>query len=224
MSLTSSQYYERGNLKNENHKSTRVLLEKGDEKRVDLDNKRVDLDNKRVDLDNKRVDLDNKSDNCNKLIKEIIHSENTTTKSQVNQDETNNEPELYEYMELMTNLKLLSYVKEQDKLAKTENKMEIDNRYYLQGVRRWYNGDSRDLTLHFIEKIVKSADSISEDLAKSKNSDDKYNLKLLTEDLISSKSGLNNLKITYNEDKLFISTIDNLIEKIKIRICKNQLI
>lgn len=208
MSLTSSQYYERGNLKNENHKSTRVHL---------------DTSERKVDLERK-VDPETKSESCNKLIKEIIRSENTPSKPQENQDETQNEPELYEYMELMTNLKLLSYVKEQDKLARTENKMEIDNRYYLQGVRRWMNGDSRDITLHFIEKIVKSADSISENLAKSKNPDDKYNLKLLTEDLISSKSGLNNLKITYNDDKLFISTIDNLIEKIKIRICKNQLI
>jgi hypothetical protein len=156
----------------------------------------------------------NKNENFSKMIKDIIKDDSTIKLP---------ENYLYNYTDLMTNLKLLSYVKEHDKLTHTDTKIEIDTRYYLQGVRRWFNGDSRDETLKFIERIVKSAEIISEELLKSRTTDDKYNLKLLTDDLISCKNGIYNVKITYNHDKLFVSTIDNLIEKIKIRISKNQL-
>ena len=38
-------------------------------------------------------------------------------------------------MDLMTNLKLISHLKEHDKLTQTEQKMEIDSRYYLQELK-----------------------------------------------------------------------------------------
>jgi hypothetical protein len=162
------------------------------------------------------------------LIKDIIKDQ---PKEQNKEKDINKEikdsmslPEdyLYNFMDLMTNLKLISHLKEHDKLTQTEQKMEIDSRYYLQGVRRWLGGDSRDETIKYIDRIIRSADTISEKFIKSKSEDDKHNLKLLTEDLIACRNGLNNLKITYNDDKLFISTIENFIEKIKIRINKNN--
>jgi hypothetical protein len=131
---------------------------------------------------------------------------------------------LFNLMELLTNLKLLSHVKQHDKLT-CDNKAElvcIDSRYYLQGIRRWICGDTRIETISFIDKIVVSAEYLSENLILSKNIDDKHNLKILTEDLISSKNGLNNLKITYFDDKLFVSRVENYIEKIKLRIDKNN--
>ena len=127
-------------------------------------------------------------------------------------------------MELLTNLKLLSHVKQNDKLTCDikNDVVEIDSRYYLQGIRRWICGDTRVETINFIEKLVISAEYLSENLILSKNVDDKHNLKILTEDLISCKSGLNNLKITYFDDKLFVSRIENYLEKIKLRIDKNN--
>lgn len=174
--------------------------------------------------------------NTTSLIKDIIEkqpkeSKTEKTEKDVQSKEINKEikdlialPEdyLYNIMDLMTNLKLVSHLKEHDKLTQTEQKMEIDSRYYLQGVRRWLGGDSRDETIKYIDRIIRSADSISEKFIKSKSEDDKHNLKLLTEDLIACRNGLNNIKITYNDDKLFISTIENFIEKIKIRINKNN--
>ncbi len=171
--------------------------------------------------------------NTTGLIKEIIKEQQTEKNKEQNKEqpkdlnkntEITNEPsdELYNFMDLMTNLKLISHLKENDKLTHTEEKMEIDTRYYLQGIRRWLGGDSREETIKYIDKIIRSADLISDKFIKSKSDDDKYNLKLLTEDLIACRNGLNNLKITYNEDKLFISTIENFIEKIKIRINKNN--
>ena len=135
-----------------------------------------------------------------------------------------NPENLFHLMELLTNLKLLSHLKQHDKLT-CDNKndlVEIDSRYYLQGIRRWICGDTRTETINFIEKLVASAEYLSENLILSKNIDDKHNLKILTEDLISSKNGLNNLKITYFDDKLFVSRVENYLEKIKLRIDKNN--
>ena len=131
---------------------------------------------------------------------------------------------LFHLMELLTNLKLLSHVKQNDKLTcdSKNDLIEIDSRYYLQGIRRWICGDTRAETINFIDKLVVSAEYLSENLILSKNVDDKHNLKILTEDLISSKSGLNNLKITYFDDKLFVSRVENYLEKIKLRIDKNN--
>jgi hypothetical protein len=131
---------------------------------------------------------------------------------------------LFDLMELLTNLKLLSHIKQNEKLScdNGNNFIEIDNRYYLQGIRRWMNGDSREETIKFVDKLINSTESISEKLINGSNEDDSHNLKLLTEDLISCKNGLNNLKLTYNDDKLFISKMDNYIEMIKMRIDKNN--
>jgi hypothetical protein len=170
---------------------------------------------------NKNLSNSTHETQTNSLIKEIIKEQ---PKDLNKNTEVKNEPvdELYNFMDLMTNLKLISHLKENDKLTHTEVKMEIDTRYYLQGIRRWLYGDSREETIKYIDRIIRSADVISDKFIKSKSDDDKYNLKLLTEDLIACRNGLNNLKITYNEDKLFISTIENFIEKIKIRINKNN--
>jgi hypothetical protein len=159
------------------------------------------------------------------LIKDIIKEqpkEQQKEQTEIKDSIALPEDYLYNIMDLMTNLKLISHLKEHDKLTQTEQKMEIDTRYYLQGVRRWFGGDTRDETIKYIDRIIRSADIISDKFLKSKSDDDKHNLKLLTEDLIACRNGLNNIKITYNDDKLFISTIENFIEKIKIRINKNN--
>ena len=159
------------------------------------------------------------------LIKDIIKEqpkEQPKEQNEIKDSIALPEDYLYNIMDLMTNLKLISHLKEHDKLTQTEQKMEIDTRYYLQGVRRWFGGDTRDETIKYIDRIIRSADIISDKFLKSKSDDDKHNLKLLTEDLIACRNGLNNIKITYNDDKLFISTIENFIEKIKIRINKNN--
>lgn len=141
-----------------------------------------------------------------------------------NDNNSNNFDTIYNLMEVLTNLKLLSHVKQSDKLAcnGTEDVVQIDTRYYLQGIRRWFYGDNRDETIKFIDRLILSSENLSESLILGLNPDDKHNLKLLTEDLIACKTGLNNLKSTYFDDKLFISKIENYIEKVNMRINKNN--
>ena len=171
-------------------------------------------------------DKNNDKNNENSIDEQIkiitqLPIQNNKKQQSINQPIPEN---LFHLMELLTNLKLLSHVKQHDKLTcDTKNELvEIDSRYYLQGIRRWICGDTRTETINFIDKLVVSAEYLSENLILSKNTDDKHNLKILTEDLISSKNGLNNLKITYFDDKLFVSRVENYLEKIKLRIDKNN--
>jgi hypothetical protein len=161
--------------------------------------------------DKNSINDNNVSDNNHK---DIVKNENKST----------NFEDIYNLMDTLTNLKLLSHVKQSDKLAcnSTEDVVQIDTRYYLQGIRRWYYGDNREETIKFIDRLILSSENLSETLILGLNTDDKHNLKLLTEDLISCKTGLNNLKSTYFDDKLFISKIENYIEKVNMRINKNN--
>ena len=157
-------------------------------------------------------------------IKDIKDIKTDLVKTDLVKTESTNYENIYNLMDTLTNLKLLSHVKQSDKLACNgiEDIVHIDTRYYLQGIRRWYYGDNRDETIKFIERLIISSENLSESLILGLNQDDKHNLKLLTEDLISCKTGLNNLKSTYFEDKLFISRIENYIEKVNMRINKNN--
>jgi hypothetical protein len=151
-------------------------------------------------------------------------SENNHTDLVKNETKSTKFEDIYNLMDTLTNLKLLSHVKQSDKLAcnATEDVVQIDTRYYLQGIRRWYYGDNREETIKFIDRLILSSENLSDSLILGLNTDDKHNLKLLTEDLISCKTGLNNLKSTYFDDKLFISKIENYIEKVNMRINKNN--
>jgi hypothetical protein len=186
-----------------------------------------------VDQNTENNNCENNNNSAN--IKDELIQDNTDMQNSNDSNGDNNSGEktveynkLFDLMELLTNLKLLSHVKQNEKLScdNNNNFVEIDNRYYLQGIRRWMNGDSREETIKFIDKLINSSESISEKLIMgtidNTNEDDAHNLKLLTEDLISCKNGLNNLKLTYNDDKLFISKMDNYIEMIKMRIDKNN--
>lgn len=115
--------------------------------------------------------------------------------------------EIFDFIELRKNLKLLSRINENDKLTIINGIINIDQRYYFQGLRRWYTNDSRDLTKKFIEKLIRSTEYYIRNL---KDVDD---LKHLSKSLLISKIGIENLCITYNDDKNFTSILSINIEQ-----------
>jgi hypothetical protein len=125
------------------------------------------------------------------------------------------------FINILINLKLLSHVKEYDKLTIYDDKLDIDKRYFRDIMRR-IRGESHVDTLNFIEKLVKSAEYHSIKLMKSGKQDDLHDLKLLTNDLEACQTGLNNLKVTYKSYNVVICKIDIYLEQIKTRIIKNK--
>ena len=68
---------------------------------------------------------------------------------------------------IITNLKIISNVKPNDKLTVRDNILDIDKPYYYQGMQRWWNDDSRATTLQELEKIIHKAFAIIDNIYKS---------------------------------------------------------
>jgi hypothetical protein len=118
---------------------------------------------------------------------------------------------------ILSNLTVLSKIQKYDKLLviihkDKENKeidfeIKIDNAY-IKSISRWYYGQTRNLTIDYINKLVDIA-ILSHNQCNNNMTMTKY-ITLLE----SAKIGLANLKFTYYYDQTIISNLDIIIEKI----------
>lgn len=118
---------------------------------------------------------------------------------------------------ILSNLTVLSKIQKYDKLViikhedkqneKIDFEIKIDNTY-LKSISRWYYGQTRQLTIDYINKLVDIA-ILSHNQSNNNITMNKY-ITLLE----SAKIGLANLKFTYNYDQTINSNLDIIIEKI----------
>lgn len=132
--------------------------------------------------------------------------------------------DVFEFDELIVNLKLLSQLKKDEKLLNNNGSLDIDNRF-IQMIRRLYSGDGRDVTFNILKKINMSANFHSEKFINSLklkyDRDVEHNLQIMTRDLITAKIGYRNLLITYRDDESFLSKLDLCLDGLIVRINKN---
>lgn len=131
------------------------------------------------------------------------------------------------YDNIIFELKLLSKIKKTDKLTTSGEKLGIDTNGYLQGVYRAYNGDSRVATLERIEKLCENSFKFLNITLKNAQNNrgivfsvhQKNNineqLKQMWLEMSGAIKGLENLKITYQDDASIESRIDLCIDKMK---------
>ena len=157
--------------------------------------------------------------------------------NRINSDQQDNNSETNIDMSsemILLNLKIISQIKENEKLNINIDQLSIDNSK-CQFFTRAYYGNSRENTTIMIENIINNAlsstdkillDAVSNDDVKDDKRDE-----ILREDpsqllhrylLVMSNSikGLENLKVTYKDDVSVKSKLDLIIEKIKTRIEK----
>ena len=140
---------------------------------------------------------------------------------------------------LLLDLKIISNIKEFDKLSIKKN-IEIDTPHFLQSLTRKINGDSRERTIRYISDVINNIFTILDKLLKKEikseltssqhyyTKKEKYNFKsetvstyqTISQNLAESITGLQNLKITYLNDITTTAKIDMLIIKIQNRISK----
>jgi hypothetical protein len=81
----------------------------------------------------------------------------------INDNQSQNSDILLSYHDIQINLRLLSDLKEGEKIIIIDNKrMAVDNRY-LQSIRRSITMDSRNKTLKFIGDLIKSTRNVCRD-------------------------------------------------------------
>lgn len=133
---------------------------------------------------------------------------------------------------IFINLKIISNIKEYDKLLTLEENdiIEIDNAGLTQPLRRWWNGRNRNETIEFLNSFISEAfiiidDTLNNEIAGSSNTnffkESNHNiLQRFLLELTNSMKGLHNLKITYGYDIKFKSQLDTLVEGIEFRVEK----
>jgi len=159
-------------------------------------------------------------------------------------NENENENAIITVESILTNLKIISNLKPNDKLTIKDNILVIDQPYYYQGVTRWWNQDSRTGTMVELEKIVNDTFTIIDNIYTSElqsktgssidnnfyykrsipesyfKNENSQQLQSFSSELSNAIKGLQNLKLTYKNDISICSKIDVMIEKITIRIKK----
>jgi len=116
--------------------------------------------------------------------------------------------------DVILNLKLISKIKQNDKMIVVNKIIQVDNRF-LQPIFRWYTSDNRAETFNFITLIINKG---TENLLSDKKEDSIYSKEFIKKELLNSLQGLENLGATYKNDILISSKIDLLKDKIK-KIC-----
>jgi len=131
--------------------------------------------------------------------------------------------------ENILNLKIISKIKENDKLLANKSLLEIDSPHLFQSVNRWYNKENRNITIEKLNNILEGTFKITKILLeKEKNNKEEKSLEdnnsQIFQNLIlemkNSLVGIENLKKTYSEDILASSQLDLLISKLSSRIEK----
>ena len=94
------------------------------------------------------------NNNTNRNILDQSVSESITP-SLCSNDEISNSDILGNYLsidDIIINLKIISKIKEDDKMIVNDKTMDVDSRN-IQFVRRWLTSDNRETTINFITKI-----------------------------------------------------------------------
>ncbi len=180
-----------------------------------------------------------------------VENNNSKDTEDKNIKDTTNNHFTYDTLDsLLLDLKIISKIEEGDKICVSEHKnLSIDNSFLLQGIKRWYNSDSRLATINYIENTLNNTLFITNLILKNEtekqlsNKHKKQNLvqsiseKKIIENLhfkegnsqllkrfylemINATDGLKNLKVTYQSDISIASKIQIIIDKFSNRIKK----
>lgn len=132
------------------------------------------------------------------------------------------------------NLKIIAALNKDDKLAinESDSGISIETNDFTRAIRRWWNSQSRCQALDQIENVINESFTLTDEIFEMENNDNynesnesfcEENSSILHRFLLEFKGvmrGLDNLKLTYNDDVSIISRINILQERISIRTTK----
>jgi hypothetical protein len=115
----------------------------------------------------------------------------------------------------MANLKLIGMIKKGEKVCLKKGQLNIEQIDRLQSFRRWYNKDSRDVSLTHIRNTINDAIKIAKGIIGNTVQMDlkTWTIAALNSELRNCETGLLNLKTTYMEDQSFLANIEVLQDK-----------
>jgi len=133
--------------------------------------------------------------------------------------------------DVFINLKILSKLRNDEKLVVAEKLLNIDTSY-LQFITRWYKSESRERTIDYISHVIEESFRICDSTINAEmnrvsddpvfDEDNTELLQRLTNELSNCIDGLITIKITYRNDSLVQSRVDLLIENIRNKVQRNN--
>lgn len=120
-------------------------------------------------------------------------------------------------------LKIIGMVPKNGKLCVRKGQLSLDVADNTQAVRRWVQGDSRDVTLmharNTINSAVKISKALSEERATPPNTSagnlSRWTLGRLVAEMEQCDVGLQNLKTTYACDSAMVANLDVLSDRLR---------
>jgi hypothetical protein len=116
---------------------------------------------------------------------------------------------------IITNIKVISQLKPNDKLCIRKGHLYIDTSSNFQFLKRWFYCDSRDLVLIYMNTLVLNVRNILEKCVEYTKTDRLWILTRILTELENASDGLVNLIRTYNLDPYMIANIENVSLKFK---------
>lgn len=122
--------------------------------------------------------------------------------------------------ELLASLKIISRIRQHERLSTTGDTVRVESQDVLQSLRRWWHGESREKNLSSIANIVDNAFSQLELRSRKQNATpaDRVFIIRLREELGSTLRGLENLQTTYERDSVAEARIDVLKDRIRAQL------
>lgn len=127
---------------------------------------------------------------------------------------------------LLINLKIISKIQKNGRIARSyDGIITLENDAFYQSVKRFISNDSRRQAIFEINSVITEAIEILTHILNSKHTNknfshtDEYiknceNIKLIVGEMDLAKSGIENLKFTYQNDPNTASQIDIIVLKI----------
>ena len=131
--------------------------------------------------------------------------------------------------QMLLNLKIISELREYDKLIVTEDVLQIDHYSIFQGVKRWQHGDSRESTMRKLEQLSSDMFTYIDDSVKKESRKARIKKEMFEPDvsqilqqffhaITNAITGLEHLRITYKTDIIVRSRLTLMIEKLNGKI------
>lgn len=123
----------------------------------------------------------------------------------------------------IASLKIIGMVPKSGKLALRKGQLALDIPDKSQSLRRWVNGDSRDITMMHLRNTINSAIKICKSLLTATNLElAAWTLSRMINEMENCETGLQNLKTTYANDSMMTANLDVLADRLKAH--KNEFI
>lgn len=113
----------------------------------------------------------------------------------------------------LANLKIIGMVAKNGKVCVRKGQLTIESDDHLQPLRRWYNRDSRDVTLIHIRNTVGNAIKVCK--AADAHAELQWAKKRLVDELHAALEGIENLKTTYRSDAMMVAHLEVMADRLR---------